>query len=140
MNNDELDPELEAALEEQQALAESSLAAVFEAYDSAIEQRVPRPVVWVVDCEDEVGASIAQAWVGEEVVEEAIATADGGDDETIVFTAAFSWEDCQREVPELFPYLAPVFAGDPPEDGVMLISVTSGGASVLTAPLDARPE
>ena len=133
------DPDLEAAIEEQQNLVESSLPAVFEAYDAALEEKIPQPVVMVIDCLDEFGGQIAVAWVGEEAVEEAIAERDPEDD-TVVFAAAFSWEDCRREVPEFFPYLAPIFEGAPPVDGVLVVSVTSGGASALTAPFDARPE
>ncbi|TWT33657.1 hypothetical protein KOR34_34900 [Posidoniimonas corsicana] len=133
------DPELEAALEEQQNLVESSLPAVFEAYDAAIAEKISQPVVMVIDCLDEFGGQIAAAWVGDEAVEEAIAERDP-DDDTVVFAAAFAWEDCRREVPEFFPYLKPVFDQDPPSDGVLVIGVTSGGASALTAPFDARPE
>lgn len=133
------DPELEAALEEQQNLVESSLPAVFEAYDAAHAEKIKHPVVMVIDCLDEVGRQIAAAWVGEETVEDAIAERDP-DEDTVVFAAAFGWDDCRREVPEYFPYLAPVFEAAPPEDGVLVVSVTSGGASALTAPFDARAE
>lgn len=133
------DQELEAALEQQQDLVESSLVAVFEAYDAARAENIKQPVILVVDCEDEVGEAIAKAWLGADAVEDAIAERVL-DDETTVFTAAFAWRDCQRELPDLFPYLAPVFDGPSPEDGILVIGVTCGGASALTAPFDARPE
>ncbi|WP_146585999.1 hypothetical protein [Posidoniimonas polymericola] len=140
MQDSELpNPDLEAALEEQQNLVESSLPAVFEAYDAALEEKIASPVVMVIDCLDEFGRQIAAAWVGEEVVEDAIAERDP-DDDTVVFAAAFSWEDCRREVPEYFPYLAPVFEGGVPTDGILVVGITSGGASALTAPFEARPE
>lgn len=124
-------------LDQQQNLVETSLDAVFTAYDEAVAARVPVPVVFVVDCEDEVGRQIVEAWVGQEAVEDAIANSSP-DEETTVFTTAFSWEDCQRDLGEIFPYLEPVFQGDPPTDGVMVVSVTAGGASALTAPHTAR--
>jgi hypothetical protein len=51
---------------------------------------------------------------------------------------AFPWEHCCQEVPPVFPYLAPIFQQDAPGDGFLAISVTSGGASVLTVPGNAR--
>lgn len=129
---------LEDALEQQQMLVESSLAAVFAAYDGAIEQKIEQPVIMVVDCMDDIGAEIARGWLGDQDVDDAIADRQD-DEETVVYSAAFSWEGCRQEVPELFPYLAPMFEQPWPEDGVLVIGVTSGGASALTAPFEARP-
>jgi hypothetical protein len=41
-------------------------------------------------------------------------------------------------VPVTFDYLAPVFEESPPENGFLVISITAGGASALTVPMDAR--
>jgi hypothetical protein len=133
---------LDEALEAQQALVETSLPAVFEAYDEAIEQAVEHPVVLLLDCEDAIGGEIARSMLGEETVADAIAyrAADSDEtDETTVFAAAFSLTDCRRELGPVFPYLAPGLAGPPAGGGFWVISVTSGGASLLEAPLDARP-
>ena len=138
------------ALEAQQLLAESSLESIFEAYDEAVVDGFERPVILLIDCEDELGAQIARAWLGDETVDEAIAvqaaaaeeSGDDTDDEeqpTTVFVAAFTLQHCQVEVPKVFPYLSEVFENPPSADeGVLIVSVTSGGASALTAPMDAR--
>jgi len=148
---DQVDPALEA----QQLLAEASLDSIFEAYDEAVVDGFERPVIMLIDCEDELGAQISRAWLGDETVDEAIAVqaaaadesadesaddGDGdGDEPTTVFVAAFTLEHCQAEVPKVFPYLSEVFENPPsPDEGVLIVSVTSGGASALTAPMDAR--
>lgn len=140
-----IDPQQAQALEEQQTLAESSLQVIFEMYDDAIEDGTQDPVVVLIDCEDQLGAEIARAWLGDEAVEEAIALQaseseeESVEGETTVFAAAFSFEQCCEQVPQVFPYLSEVFQQPPVEDGVLVISITSGGASALTAPADARP-
>lgn len=123
-------------LEQQQELAESSLALLFETYDQAIERGMKSPVVILVDCEDEIGGQIARAWLGDDAVDDALA--NNPDEETTVYARAESWRECKREVPETFEYLAPVFAEGPPDDGFLVVSVTAGGASALTVPMDAR--
>ncbi|MBX3424384.1 MAG: hypothetical protein KF688_01770 [Pirellulales bacterium] len=132
--------ELEAALESQQALLESCLPLVFAEYDEAIQRNVPTPVVVLVDCEDEIGGEIARAWVGDEAVEAAIAEqefARESPEETTTFARVVSFAEARREIPEVFPYLAPALA-TPPQEGFLAISVTAGGASVLTVPPSAR--
>lgn len=141
----ELDPQHAQALEDQQTLAESSLPVIFEMYDDALEEGTENPVVLLIDCQDPLGSEIARAWLGDETVEEAIAqqAAEGEgqflEGETTVFAAAFSLEQCREQVPQVFPYLAEVFQQPPVQEGVLVISITSGGASALTAPADARP-
>jgi hypothetical protein len=135
--------DLESALEAQHMLLETSLSLAFEAYDDAVERRVTDPVVVLLDCEDEIGGEIARTWLGDEAVEDAIAhnaARDPSEDETTVFAHAFSLEECRREIPPVFPYLAPALAGPPDPRGFWAISVTAGGASILTVPLDARPQ
>ena len=134
--------DLEAALEAQQMLLETSLPLAFETYDDAVARKVKDPVVVLLDCEDEIGGEIARAWLGEEAVEDAIAhhaASDPAEDETTVFAYAFSLEECRREIPPVFPYLAPALAGPTDPRGFWAISVTSGGASLLIVPQDARP-
>jgi hypothetical protein len=134
--------DLEAALEIQQLLLETSLPLVFETYDDAVRRKVNDPVIVLLDCEDEIGGEIARAWLGDEAVEDAVAhhaASDPSEDETTVFAYAFSLEECRREVPQVFPYLAPVLNGPLDPRGFWAISVTSGGASLLTVPEEARP-
>ncbi len=135
-------PDLEEALEAQQTLLETSLPLAFETYDDAVSRNVDDPVVLVLDCEDEIGGEIARSWLGDEAVDDAIshqAASDPAGDATTVFAYAFSLEECRREVPPVFPYLAPALEAPPAPGGFWAIAVTSGGASLLTVPLDARP-
>lgn len=134
--------DLEDALESQQWLLETSLPLVFEAYDDAVKRQVEEPVVVLLDCEDVIGGDIARSWLGEETVEDAILhqsdDVDEGGQATTVFAIAFSLEECRTEVPAVFPYLEPALQG-PPDAGFYAISVTSGGASILIVPPEARP-
>jgi hypothetical protein len=133
---------LEAALEAQQLLLETSLPLAFEAFDDAIKRNIKDPVVVLLDCEDEIGGEIARTWLGDEAVEDAIAhnaATDPTANETTVFAHAFSLEECRREVPPVFPYLAPALNGPPSPRGFWAVSITAGGASILTVPFDARP-
>src|SRR5688572_23518761 len=134
--------DLEVALEAQQMLLETSLPLAFEAYDDAIKRKLKDPVVLLLDCEDQIGGEIARTWLGDEAVEDAIAhnaASDPSADETTVFAYAFSLEECRREIPPVFPYLAPALNGPPDPRGFWAISVAAGGASILTVPLEARP-
>src|SRR5688572_13303887 len=131
-------PDLEEALEAQQTLLETSLSLAFETYDDAVSRNVDDPVVLVLDCEDEIGGEIARSWLGDEAVDDAIsyqAASDPAGDVTTVFAYAFSLEECRREVPPVFPYLAPALEAPPAPGGFWAIAVTSGGASLLTVPL-----
>jgi hypothetical protein len=135
----------EAILEAQQALLECSLPAAFSAYDTAQGEGISQPVVFVLDCEDEVGGDIARSLLGDEAVADAIEqrklqskTDEEEGTETTVFTYAFSIDQCRAEVPKVFPYLAPVFEEELPKDGFLAIAVTGGGASALTVPFAAR--
>jgi hypothetical protein len=139
---DESDDDEEAALEEQQWLLESSLPLVFEAYDEAVARDVADPVVILLDCEDAMGGEIARSWLGDEAVDDAIAEEsqyEEAGDATTVFAFAYALAECRSELPPVFPYLAPALE-QPPAGGFLAVSVTSGGASVLIVPLDARPE
>ncbi len=133
----------EAALQ-QQNLLESSLPAAFTAYDTAKEQGMSAPVVFLLDCEDEIGGEIACGWLGNQAVSDAIeqrqleAAHAEADEEVTVFAYAFPLKQCCEEVPKLFPYLATVFASELPEDGFLVIVVTAGGASALTVPFECR--
>lgn len=124
-------------LEQQQQLTETSLPLLFQTYDDALAERIDRPVLVLLDCEDDIGGAIARGWLGDDAVDDAIAYTDEESD-TTVFARAVAWETASGEIPKFFPYLAPVFAEDAPGDGFLVISVTSGGASALTVPLDAR--
>jgi hypothetical protein len=131
---------LDDALEAQQMLLETSLPLVFETYDDAQKRKVKEPVVLLLDCEDPIGGEIARSWLGDEAVEDAIthqAASDPSEGETTVFAVAFPLAECRREIPAVFPYLEPALVA--PASGFLAVSVTSGGASVLIVPEDARP-
>ena len=125
--------------EAQQWLVESTLPLVFETYDEAVGEGMPSPIVLVVDCEDELGGPIARGWLGDEAVDDALAAEADDANETIAFARAVAWEASREELSEAFPYLAEALRSSPPTDGVLVIGVTAGGASALTAPFDARP-
>lgn len=138
--------EFEASQDAQEQLLEDSLPVVFQAYDDARQRRIKDPVVFLLDCEDEIGGQIARSWVGDEAVDDAIAeqqseTSDPSEtSRTTVFAVAFPFRQCRSEVPAVFPYLQPAFDESPPAEGFYAISVTAGGASIFTAPLSARPK
>jgi hypothetical protein len=136
-NAGNLSPDDDVTLEAQQWLLESSLPLAFSAYDEAVAAKQRDPVVFVLDCEDDLGSEIARSWLGDEAVEDAIADRED-EAETTVFAHAFPFAKCRTEVPAVFPYLQPAFHF-PPADGFLAISVTAGGASALTVPFDARP-
>ncbi|MEO1496885.1 MAG: hypothetical protein AAFV43_07015 [Planctomycetota bacterium] len=136
---------LEAALEAQQTLVESSLELVRTTYRESLDEGVKRPVVVLVDCEDDLGGQVARGWLGDEEIDDAIALqhadneadhdADAGVD-TTVFARALPWNEAAGDLREAFPYLAPALDTPPSDDGVFVISITAGGASALTAPLE----
>ncbi len=131
--------DVEAALEAQQFLLESSLDLAFSAYDEALSDKMRDPVVFLLDCEDTIGGEIARSWVGDDAVDEAIAEQrDSDSNATTVYACAYPFLKCRTEVPKVFEYLAPVFTGNPPKNGFLAIAITSGGASALTVPFDAR--
>jgi hypothetical protein len=135
-------------LEVQQELLEVSLQLVFEAYDDACRRHVRDPVVFLLDCEDEVGGQIARSWLGDDAVDDAISEQHGGnafpdcgkDEQTTVFAMAFPFKECRRELPAIFPYLSSALDQSPSQDGFYVISVAAGGASIFTSPHSARPE
>ncbi len=137
--------EAETALDLQQELLEGSLPAVFSAFDEATSKGMAGPVVFVLDCEDPIGGEVARAWLGTEAVDDAIeqrqlqeATEGQVTEETTIFVYAFPFDQCSEEVPRIFPYLGAMFNQPLPEDGVLAIAVTCGGASALTVPFSAR--
>ena len=130
-----------AASQAQQELLESCLDLVFDTFDEGLSDNVIDPVIFVVDCEDKIGEQIASGWLGTEAVRDAVAEQqllEGSDETTTAYARAVSLAECRREIPIVFPYLAPVFFGDPPATGFLAIAVTAGGASVFTVPLSAR--
>ncbi len=133
--------EEKAAAMVQQDLLEDCLKLVLETFEQAVVEKVEDPVVFLLDCEDEIAAEIASSWLGpnavrDAVMEQRLEVPDG--QATTVYTHAFSWAECQREVPTVFDYLAPVFESPAPSDGFLAIAVTAGGASAFTVPTSAR--
>lgn len=130
-----------AASEAQQELLESCLDLVFDTFDESLAENVVDPVIFVLDCEDEIGQQIASGWLGAAAVRDAVAEQKQQEDSgetTTAYARAVPLAECRREVPVVFPYLAPVFADAPPREGFLAIAVTAGGASVFTVPMTAR--
>jgi hypothetical protein len=113
------------------------LAQLFELYDDAVEEQIADPVVVLIDCEDAIGSEIARAWVGDEAVDNAIAEGAGAE-QTTTLAHAFSFAECQEEIPQTFPYLLGTFEQDPPRDGFLAVVIASGGACTFTVPHVAR--
>ncbi len=131
----------QTALDEQQALLEDSLELVRSVYDSAIREAIDEPVVILLDCEDSIGGQIARGWLGSAAVDQAIEDQrvdDPSGETTTVFARAFPLAECARQIPAVFPYLAPIFAQTLSADGFLAISVAAGGASALTVPFADR--
>ncbi len=131
----------EAASQAQQEMLENCLELVFDAFDEGVADKVVDPIVFLLDCEDEIGEQIASAWMGAEAVRDAVAEqqlAEPSSDLTTVFARAFPMSESRQEVPGVFPYLASVFDAELPKDGFLAIAVTAGGASAFTVPLTAR--
>lgn len=140
-------------MEAKETLIESSLVQVFAEYDYAKKRGMRDPVVFLVDCEDEIGGPMARGWEGDEAVDAAIQESiedaedeDGeenlpeSEDERCItaLARAFPLADCRREMPQFFPDLMPTFKSPPPEDGFFAVVVTAGGAATFTVPHSAR--
>lgn len=139
-------------MEAKEALLESSLEQAFAEYDFARKHQMPEPVVFLVDCEDQIGSPMARGWEGDEAVDaaiqenreeadEATAQSDPPDAQRCITTLAraFALADCRREIPQYFPELMPTFVDEPPKDGFLAVVITAGGAATFTVPFDARP-
>lgn len=128
-----------------EALVEESLPLIFSTYDEAARDRVPEPVVLLVDCEDEIGREIAEAWLGREAVDDAVLAVQAEQMDapqtgsyTTVFARAMPLAACRKEVPRVFPYLRGAF-DRLPEDAVLVMAVAAGGAATFTVPFSSRP-
>lgn len=134
--------DLEQDMEHRQSLLEGSLPQVFRAFDEGLEAGIEDPVVFLVDCQDEIGSPFARAWVGDQDVDEALreqAIGAQAPDVTVTLALAFDFEECQEEIPQYFPYLGATFDEPPPLDGFLAVVVSSGGAGTFTVPFDVRP-
>jgi len=127
-------------MEAREQLVEDCLSRLQDAHEEALQAGISDPVVFLIDCEDSVGTTIARNWEGDDAVDSAIlANAecehDGGR-ETIatVLTRAVSFQESQRDVPGLFPYLAISFEQHPPKGQFLVIVVASGGSATFFAP------
>ena len=135
------DESLNQALEQQQDLVEANLPTVFTAYDEAKSEGVNEPLILLVDCEDDLGGQIARGWLGDEQVDNAIAIENQSKENeslTTIFALPTEWQESREELSESFPYLAEFFEGEYPQDGLLVLSITAGGASGLGVPFDAR--
>lgn len=132
------DPERD--MERRQALIDGSLPQLFSAFDEGIDEGLDDPAVALIDCEDEIGAPFARAWVGDEAVDAALAeqSSAGDDDLTVTLALTFDFLDIRRDFPEYFPYLAAALREPPPLDGFLAIIIAGGGAGAFTVPFSER--
>ncbi len=126
-----------------EVLLENSLPQLFDAHDRARDDGVQDAVVFLVDCEDEIGGQIARAWEGDDAVDSAImanseAAAEAGESLTTTLARPVPFDECRQEVPKFFPYLKESFE-TPPSDGFLVVVVSFGGAGTFAVPLSARP-
>lgn len=134
------DPEQDMEL--RQALGDSSLPQLFEAFDLGLEEGLADPVVLLMDCEDEIGSRFARGWVGDSAVDAALKEqrpSAGEEPITITLALALDFTECQTEIPQYLPYLAETFQEPPPLEGFLAVVITSGGAATFTVPFAARP-
>lgn len=130
--------DLEADMDAREELLEGSLEQVYTVYEESLGEGVYFPVVFLVDCEDELGGRLARDWVGREEVDEAIEANHAGGSNTITTTFAqcLSFQDCQDYVPQMFPYLQGSFQQAPPEGTFIAIVIASGGAGSFFVPYE----
>ena len=135
------DETLNQALEQQQDLVEANLPTVFAAYDEAQSEGINQPLILLVDCEDELGGQIARGWLGDEQVDNAIAIENQSEENeslTTLFALPIEWQESREELSNSFPYLSNFFGANYPQNGLLVLSITAGGASGLSVPFDAR--
>lgn len=134
--------DLEADMDAREELLEGSLSQVLDVYGEALEDNIYLPVVFLVDCEDELGGKLARDWVGREEVDEAIASnrESSNNAMTTTFAQCLSFQDCQDDVPKMFPYLQGSFQQAPPEGTFIAIVVARGGAATFFVPYEVSGE
>ena len=132
------DRDLAADMDTRESLLEGSLEQVLSVFDEALDDGMHLPVIFLVDCEDQIGGKLARDWVGREEVEEAITQnrATGNPDLTTTFAQSLSFADCQEYVPKMFPYLQGTFDRPPSEDQMITIVVAAGGAATFFVPIE----
>ena len=129
--------DLDADMDAREALLEGSMEQVLSVYDEALDDGMHLPVIFLVDCEDQIGGKLARDWVGREEVDEAITAnrAAGNAELTTTFAQSLSFADCQEYVPRMFPYLQGTFDQPPGEDRMITLVVAEGGAATFFVPL-----
>jgi hypothetical protein len=132
--------DLEADMEAREELLEGSLAQVYSVYEEALEDGVYLPVLFLVDCEDELGGKLARDWVGREEVDEAIESNRKASKNalTTTFAQCLSFQDCQDYVPKMFDYLQGSFQQAPPEGTFIAVVVACGGAATFFVPYEGQ--
>jgi hypothetical protein len=130
--------DLEADMDAREELLEGSMEQVYTVYEESLQDGVYLPVVFLVDCEDELGGKLARDWVGREEVDEAIESnrSDSKRALTTTFAQCLSFQDCQDYVPKMFSYLQGSFQQAPPEGTFIAIVVACGGAATFFVPYE----
>jgi hypothetical protein len=139
-------PESSERVDQMEVLVESSLPLIFSTYDQARHDLVRDPVILLIDCDDAMGREIVEAWLGPEMVDDAILAIEAERDDdgalddghTTVFARPMPLAVCRREIPPVFPYLNGGFDSLPPH-AVLVMAVSNGGAATFVVPFSSRP-
>lgn len=108
------------------------------AHNWALTQNMRDPVVFLVDCEDDVGGRLARAWLGAAAVEAQIAARKRGERPglTVVLARPVPFEEAQTIIQFDFPYLNEIAPEQPGTHEIAVVVVGLGGAASLFIPLD----
>ncbi len=118
------------------AFLRAYLKQVRAAFDNAVVKQMPQPIVFLVDCEDDIGGRIARAWCGDAAVDQQIAARKNGQrpGKTTVLVRALPYQTAQEMVQFDFKYLTEIFPEPPTTDEVCVLIVGMGGAASLFVP------
>ena len=108
------------------------------AHASGISKSMADPVVFLVDCEDDVGGRLARTWLGGPAVDQQIAARKRGErpGHTVVLARPVPFDEVEVMLRFDFPYLAEVAPERPGEHEICVFVVALGGAASLFMPID----
>jgi hypothetical protein len=108
------------------------------AHANGLSQGMVDPVIWLVDCEDDVGGRIARTWVGGDSLEKQIAARKRGErpGHTTVIVRPIPYDETEFMLRYDFPYLAEVVPERPSKQEICVFVVSLGGAASLFMPIE----
>jgi len=108
------------------------------AHANGLSQGMVDPVIWLVDCEDDVGGRIARVWVGGPALEKQIAARKRGErpGRTTVIVRPIPYDEVGVMLQFDFPYLAGVGPERPGKEEICVFVVSLGGAASLFMPIN----